>query len=80
MKAVVRNRTLSHCRQTLWRPAKVTEYVLLPAVEGKELYYLCPGCRLFLPREFMRFCDSCGQRLNWDEIGQEEEEICRTPT
>lgn len=26
---------------------------------------LCPRCKTPLDREFMSFCDSCGQRLDW---------------
>lgn len=26
---------------------------------------VCPRCRLTLDREYQRFCDRCGQRLDW---------------
>lgn len=29
-------------------------------------YPVCPRCDLSLEREYMSFCDRCGQRLNWD--------------
>lgn len=48
------------------RDAKiVVEHILLPSASGMELYYLCPGCNIPLPREQMRFCDYCGQHLCW---------------
>lgn len=29
---------------------------------------VCPRCKIPLDREFMSFCDSCGQRLGWKEF------------
>ncbi len=29
-------------------------------------YPICPRCNLSLEREYMFFCDRCGQKLNWD--------------
>ena len=34
-------------------------------VYGKIGYYVCPRCSTTLEREFMPFCDRCGQRLDW---------------
>lgn len=28
-------------------------------------YYVCPRCRITLERDFVSFCDRCGQRLGW---------------
>ena len=28
-------------------------------------YYVCPGCNASLDREYMAFCNCCGQRLTW---------------
>lgn len=28
-------------------------------------YYVCPRCHSLLDREFVRYCDRCGQRLGW---------------
>lgn len=28
-------------------------------------YYICPRCRITLDREFVSYCDRCGQRLGW---------------
>ena len=28
-------------------------------------YYICPRCSITLEREFMAYCDRCGQRLGW---------------
>lgn len=29
-------------------------------------YPLCPRCESALEREYVFFCDQCGQKLNWD--------------
>ena len=29
-------------------------------------YPVCPRCAVSLEREYMAFCDRCGQRLNWN--------------
>ena len=28
-------------------------------------YYICPRCNITMEREFMAYCDRCGQCLNW---------------
>ena len=28
-------------------------------------YYICPRCHITMEREFMAYCDRCGQCLNW---------------
>ena len=28
-------------------------------------YYICPRCSITMEREFMAYCDRCGQRLGW---------------
>ena len=33
--------------------------------ENRHSYYICPECGASLDREYMAFCDSCGQRLSW---------------
>ena len=32
-------------------------------------YPVCPRCAVSLGREYMSFCDRCGQKLNWDLFG-----------
>ena len=33
---------------------------------SKTTYPICPRCAVSLEREYMAFCDRCGQRLNLD--------------
>ena len=40
----------------------VTEVMLFPDGNG---YYVCPRCHVTMEREFMHFCDRCGQHLDW---------------
>ena len=30
-------------------------------------YYVCPRCNVTVEREFMAFCDRCGQHLGWKD-------------
>lgn len=46
-------------------PMPVTELKVFPDCRGRPAYYVCPQCGLTMEREFMAFCDRCGQRLDW---------------
>lgn len=35
-------------------------------------YPLCPRCKISMDREYMAFCDRCGQRLSWNRFPNEE--------
>ena len=35
---------------------------------GGQCYPLCPRCRRTLDREYMGYCDRCGQKLNWAHL------------
>lgn len=41
---------------------QVTE--ILETADG-ECFPVCPRCKITLEREYMGFCDRCGQKLNW---------------
>lgn len=30
-------------------------------------YYICPRCHMTMDREFMAYCDRCGQCLDWTD-------------
>lgn len=40
----------------------VKEVMVFPSGDA---YYVCPRCSITLEREFMAYCDRCGQRLGW---------------
>lgn len=46
-------------------PMPVTELKMFPDCHGQPAYYVCPRCGITMEREFMSFCDRCGQRLGW---------------
>ena len=50
------------------RPMAVTEVVYLSRIG--DSFSLCPRCRLTMDREYMHFCDRCGQRLDWTNFGK----------
>lgn len=40
----------------------VTEVVVF---SNADAHYVCPRCKATLEREFVSFCDRCGQHLSW---------------
>ena len=44
-------------------PLPVTEVVLF---RSGDHYTVCPRCDRLLDREYMRYCDCCGQCLAWE--------------
>lgn len=44
-------------------PVPVNEVLLFSSGDS---YPICPRCDESINREYMQFCDCCGQRLNWD--------------
>jgi len=51
------------------KPLAVTEILLL--LNG-DAFPVCPRCRITLEREYQRFCDRCGQHLDWDNFDDAE--------
>lgn len=43
----------------------VNEVMVYNTWFGKTGYYVCPRCKITMDREFMSFCDRCGQKLDW---------------
>ena len=50
-----------------FRMAKpVVEVMFFRSAFGDHTYYhVCPACHVTLEREFMSYCDRCGQHLDW---------------
>ena len=48
-------------------PMVVKDMVSFYHFPEDDVYYLCPRCQELLPREFMAYCDRCGQCLDWSE-------------
>lgn len=43
-------------------PLLITEMIIFRDGYG---YYVCPRCHVTLDREFVNYCDRCGQKLGW---------------
>lgn len=35
---------------------------------GGYAYPICPRCRQSMDREYMSYCDRCGQKLSWEKL------------
>jgi hypothetical protein len=46
-------------------PMEVTQ--IMKRLNG-DCYPVCPRCRITIEREYMSFCDRCGQRLGWKKL------------
>lgn len=46
-------------------PFHVRQILVFP---NGDSYPICPRCKCTVDREYMRFCDRCGQRLKWKYI------------
>ena len=48
---------------------RVTEVMVFSSpYYGETEYYVCPRCGITIEREFMHFCDRCGQKLDWKDF------------
>lgn len=45
-------------------PKLVTEVRVFPE---RYPYGVCPRCKITLEREYQKYCDRCGQRLDWSK-------------
>lgn len=52
------------------RPLLVRELMIFPVKPEPYGYYVCPRCRITVEREFMLYCDRCGQHLDWSRYEQ----------
>jgi len=50
---------------TYRRPMRVRELMVFECGFQTDSYYVCPRCRITMEREFMAYCDRCGQHLDW---------------
>ena len=48
-------------------PMMVKNAVVFERWPVDEIYYRCPRCQQLLEREFMCYCSSCGQSLDWSD-------------
>lgn len=50
---------------TYRKPMIVEEAIVFGKAFEDDIYYRCPRCQNALDREFLAYCDSCGQCLDW---------------
>ena len=53
-------------------PMRVRELMMYRTNCPESGYYVCPRCKRTMDREFMAFCDRCGQKLDWDKYEDAE--------
>lgn len=46
-------------------PMRVEDAVIFPRWPQDDIYYRCPRCQKLLEREWIAYCCSCGQCLDW---------------
>ena len=59
-------------------PMKLREKVLYRSQFEKNSYYYvynCPRCEIPIDREFQKYCDRCGQKLDW--IGKNKAKLIK---
>ena len=49
------------------RPMRVCEVMIFPAMRGSPGWPVCPRCEITMEREYMAYCDRCGQCLDWHD-------------
>ena len=51
------------------KPMTVTEWrkdhIIFYGVPKDTYYPVCPRCKTSMDRDYVKFCDRCGQRLAW---------------
>lgn len=64
--ATQKQRKMGRVSARLYRiPLQVMQVLVL---RHGETYPICPRCGCTVDREYMRFCDRCGQRLGWERL------------
>ena len=46
-------------------PMTVQDVLVIRRFPENHIYYRCPRCQKLLSRDFLAYCDSCGQCLDW---------------
>lgn len=59
---IIKRRNCHSVRNMFRSPMQVDKIILH---KSGDSYPICPRCDCSLDREYMRFCDRCGQRLSW---------------
>lgn len=49
-------------------PMLVSYLQAIPFLGGYTTYPICPRCESSMEREYVSYCDRCGQALDWSKI------------
>ena len=49
-------------------PMRVREIMVFPAMRGRPAFAVCPRCGITMEREYVAYCDRCGQCLSWRDF------------
>ncbi len=49
-------------------PMAVMEIRAFPNMTGKPMFPVCPRCKASLEREYLSYCNYCGQCLSWEHL------------
>lgn len=58
--------------QLEYRKPKRVKSVICFASSSNEMFAVCPTCKSLLDREYMGYCDVCGQKLSWQDFEDAE--------
>lgn len=58
---------VSLCSAGYRQKMPITEIMVFHTHFGETGFYVCPRCKLTLDRDFVSFCDRCGQHLDWKD-------------
>lgn len=54
------------------QPRKICQVIQFQTLMHPTEYPVCPRCSTTLEREYQRYCDRCGQRLDWHALDRAE--------
>ena len=58
--------------QLAYRKPKRVRTVICFSSSSNGMFAVCPTCNRLLDREYMGYCDVCGQKLCWRDIEHAE--------
>ena len=62
-------RHVDYTEELSYREPMLVSYLqAIPFRGGYTTYPICPRCESSMEREYVSYCDRCGQALDWSEI------------
>lgn len=60
-------KSLNVSAEAFRNPMVVNKILIFYNCYGETGYYVCPRCEVSLERDFVSYCDRCGQALDWKQ-------------